>query len=71
VFLLDFSFFHLAVAATSVDFIYSIALKRCNFEVNPAELYDVPHSQAVGLVFWTEVLEYVVDGRFFPHDQPH
>jgi len=56
VFLRDLTFLHLAVATTVVDLIYSVAFKRGDFEINSAELYNVSHSQTVGLVLRTELL---------------
>lgn len=60
-FLRDCTFLHLAVATTGVDLIYSVAFKRSDFEINPTELNNVSHSQTVGLVLRTELLEYFVN----------
>lgn len=63
--------FHLAVAATIVNFIYTVAVKRCNFEIYSAKFDNIPHTKAMDLVFRAEVPEHLVYGGFFSYNQPH
>jgi len=63
--------FHLAIAAAVVNFIYTVAVKCCNFEIYPAKFDNISHTKAMDLVFRAEVSENLVDGGLFPYNQPH
>ena len=51
----DVALLHLAVAAAIINFINSVAVKRCDFKIHPAKLDNVSYSQTVDLVFRAEV----------------